>query len=154
MSEPRDKVILIIEDDESVVEFLKFAITKDGFRVQVAKDGLEALDSIKEFTPDLIITDMMLPYKSGYEIIKFLQNDVYRNIPVLAVSGKYVNDSFSKMLEFEPNVKAFMVKPIKIQILLQKIHSLLGTVSPEEKNALNKGQKLRDENNPWGIDTP
>lgn len=151
MADPREKVILIVEDDESVVEFLKFAFTKEGFRLKVARDGNEALSSLKLHTPDLVVLDMMLPGKSGFDIIKLLQDDRYREIPILVVTGKYVDEATSKMVGLEPNVKGYMVKPVKTDLLLQKVHALMGTEPQAKASAVSQEQGSQDKNSPWGI---
>ncbi len=153
MAEPKDKTILIVEDDESIVEFLKFALEREGFRLDFARDGLFALRSVERNKPDLIVLDMMLPGKSGYEIIKSLQANEYRHIPILVATGKFADESFKNMIKFEPNVKEYIEKPVKLQILLYRIHSLLGTVSPTDKKALEKSQELERKLNPEGTDT-
>ena len=64
------KQVLLVDDDDSVVEFLKMYISNEGFKVEVAYDGCEALEKIKSKRIDLIILDAMLPRKSGYELVK------------------------------------------------------------------------------------
>ncbi len=150
MAEPKDKKILVVEDDESIVEFLKFGLEREGFCVDFARDGLFALRSVERIKPDLIILDMMLPGKSGYEIIKSLQAGEHRNIPILVATGKFADESFKNMIKFEPNVREYIEKPVKLQILLSRIHSLLGTVSPTDKKALEKSRELAKKFNPEG----
>jgi DNA-binding response OmpR family regulator len=152
MAEPKDKKILVVEDDESIVEFLKFGLEREGFCVDFARDGIFALRSVERIKPDLIILDMMLPGKSGYEIIKSLQANEYRDIPILVATGKFADESFKNMVKFEPNVKEYIEKPIKLQILLHGVHSLLRTVSPSEKKALERSRELDKKLNPEGTD--
>lgn len=144
MTEPHEKLVLIVEDDETIVELLNFAIEKDGFRILIARNGNDALGLIKRSPPDLIVLDMMLPGKGGFEIIKLLQNEDNRNIPVIVTTGRFVDNKVQSMMQFEPNVKEFMTKPLNMHFLIHRIHSLLGTVSPEEKKVADRENKFRE----------
>jgi len=144
MVDPKDKHILLVEDDRSLVDFLSITIRHDGFYVSIARDGEGAFQTVQTSKPDLVILDMMLPQKSGFELIKSLQTHEYRDIPIIVISGRLVDDEFRRMILFEPNVKEYLIKPLKPQYLLYKIHSLLKTVSPEQRLAEKKGNKYRD----------
>lgn len=150
MAEAGEKLILIVEDDESIVDFLKYAIEKDGFRTNIARDGNQALVEVKASLPDLIVLDMMLPGKSGFEIIKALQVDEYRRIPIIVVTGRFTTDAHRSMAAMESNVMEYMTKPVQIAILMHKIHSLLGTMSLSEKKALDRGKEMRENIDPEG----
>jgi DNA-binding response OmpR family regulator len=144
MADSKDKNILVVDDDESVAEFIDFALRNEGFGVKIAHDGNQALNSIKMEKPDLIVLDMMLPGKSGYEIIRSLQNSEYADIPIFVITGKLIDDSFQGTIQFETNVKGYMSKPLKTPIFLHKIHTLLGTMSPAEKKAIEQSKEY------WG----
>ena len=148
MDDPKNKHVLIVEDDRSLIGFLSVTISHDGFSVSLATDGEGAVRSIQSSKPDLIVLDMMLPQKSGFEIIRLLQTPEHRNIPIIAVSGKLIDDGFHKMILLEPNVKEYIVKPLKPQYLLFKIHSLLGTTPPQQNLAEKKGRKFRNRISP------
>ncbi|MDI6641038.1 MAG: response regulator [Elusimicrobiota bacterium] len=140
-TDPKEKLILVVEDDETVIEFLKYAVEKDGFNTSIATDGEEAINKVKENKPDLIIVDMMLPKISGFELIKALQTPEYINIPIVVMTGKFINDGFRRTVELEPNVKEYIFKPVKPPYLLHRIHTILGTISPEEK-AIEERKKI------------
>ncbi|MCX7715822.1 MAG: response regulator [Endomicrobia bacterium] len=140
--EPSSKFILIVEDEESIVEFLKFYLTKQGFNVETASDGNEALQKIKDKKPDLIILDIILPKKSGYEIVKLLQQS-YRDIPVIIITGHSRDMETQMMFKFEPNVKEFFIKPVPPDVLISKIHNLLNTKPKEETIAEEKVQEIK-----------
>jgi DNA-binding response OmpR family regulator len=148
MNNPEDKLILIVEDDETVVEFLKFAIETEKFRTIVAKNGDEAIKIALSSKPDLVILDMMIPGKSGFEVIRSLQEPEYRNIPILVVTGRFIDEKTKQLVQLEYNVKEYIVKPIKSQYLIYKIHSLLGTVSPTQKSAEEKKKEFIDKIKP------
>jgi two-component system alkaline phosphatase synthesis response regulator PhoP len=144
MVAPKDKHILLVEDDRSLIDFLSITIRHDGFYVSTARDGEGAFQAVQTSKPDLVVLDMMLPQKSGFELIKTLQAPEYQDIPIIVVSGRFVDDEFRRLVLFEPNVKEYLVKPLKPQQLLYKIHSLLKTVSPDQEQAEKKGKKFKD----------
>ena len=78
--------ILIIDDDPSIRTVFKRYLEKKGYSVTVAVDGNEGLDAVAEKTPDLIITDIMMPEKDGLEVVLSLHKD-HPNLPVIAISG-------------------------------------------------------------------
>jgi len=142
--DPREKLILIVDDDDTVLDFFRFAVEKDGFKVITARDGEEALKKVHNTKPDLIIADMMMPGKGGYEVICSLQAGELWKIPVIIVSGKFVDDKFKNNILFEQNVKEYFVKPVKSPVLMHKIHSLLNTISPEEKQVEINNRELNE----------
>jgi DNA-binding response OmpR family regulator len=79
--------ILIAEDDELMLRTLEFRLKKDGHSIMMARDGREALQLIDTFLPDLVITDIMMPYSSGMEIVGFLKQKYNNSIKVIILSG-------------------------------------------------------------------
>ena len=130
LAEPQEKLILVVDDEETILEFLKYYLKEQGFKVETASDGQQALEKIKNNKPDLVILDAMLPKKSGYEIVKTLQRE-YREIPVIIITGYFRDVETQMMFKLEPNVKEFLTKPIQPDFLISKIHMLLKT-KPKE----------------------
>lgn len=124
---PADKLVLIVDDDDSVRDLLEFVIKKEGFRIEKAADGQEALDKARSANPDLILLDLMLPKFGGFEILRELQGDDTGNIPIIIITGRYTDRSTSDMIKQEPNVKDFIEKPVKPQILTALVHKILKT---------------------------
>ncbi len=79
--------ILVAEDDELMLKMLEFRLKKDGHEVIVTHDGREALAKIEEFKPDLVITDIMMPFLSGLEIIGAVKKQYPNTMPVIIISG-------------------------------------------------------------------
>lgn len=148
VQERRDKLILIVEDDESVQDFMKFTLEKENFKIITASDGEKAIEMTKLNNPDLIVLDMILPKKSGYEVIKNLQGIGYSYIPIVIVTGKSMDENFKNMLLFESNVKELIAKPIKPSHFTYRIHSILGTISPFQKIAEQKRQEIEEKIKP------
>ena len=124
---PADKLVLIVDDDDSVRELLEFVVKKEGFRVEKAADGEEALSMARAVNPDLILLDLMLPKFGGFEILRELQSDETGDIPIIIITGRYTDRSTSDMIKQEPNVKEFIEKPVKPQILTALMHKILKT---------------------------
>ncbi|MCK5106117.1 MAG: response regulator [Elusimicrobiales bacterium] len=128
---PEDKLVLIVDDDDSVRELLEFIIKKEGFKIEKAADGQEALDKARKCSPDLILLDLMLPKYGGFEILRELQADA-GDIPIIIITGRYTDRSTSDMIKLEPNVKDFIEKPVKPPVLTALLHKLLNT-QPQKK---------------------
>ena len=124
---PADKLVLIVDDDESVRELIEFIVKKEGFRIEKAADGEEALQKARAVNPDLILLDLMLPKYGGFEILRELQADETSGIPIVIITGRYTDRSTSDMIKQEPNVREFIEKPVKPQILTSLLHKLLRT---------------------------
>ncbi|MEF3279967.1 MAG: response regulator [Elusimicrobiota bacterium] len=127
LAQPSEKLILIVDDDESIRDLLEFIIKKEGFKVEKCSNGKEALQKAKELSPDLIILDLMLPGYGGFEILRELQMYDTAHIPIIIITGKYMDRTTSEMIKMEPNVKEFIQKPIKNALLTATIHKILGT---------------------------
>lgn len=80
------KKILIIEDDKIIKNIIEFLLKKEDYEIEFAYDGLEALKKIDSFLPNLIITDIMLPFKSGLEITSYAKTN-YPKVPVIVISS-------------------------------------------------------------------
>lgn len=79
--------ILIIEDEPLMLKALKFRLNKDGYEVEIAEDGMKALQILNEEDFDLIITDVMLPFNNGLEIVDFVKNKKKLNTPIVILSA-------------------------------------------------------------------
>jgi CheY-like chemotaxis protein len=140
MVQPKDKTVLIVDDDQETADFLNFTVSKEGFNTRTAGDGSQVLELIKDINFDLILLDMKMPGKTGFEVIKALQAYEYRHIPILVISGKFNMESLSSWMHLEPNVKDYLVKPVNPEYLLYKVHLILGTVPPKAKEVMEKRQ--------------
>ena len=78
--------ILIFEDDKIIKNIIEFLLKKEGYQIEFAEDGLIGLEKINSFLPDLIITDIMLPYKSGLEITSYSKVN-FPDVPVIIISS-------------------------------------------------------------------
>lgn len=115
------KKILIVEDDEFLVDAYKVKLKKENFSIQIAMDGQEALETIKTSPPQLIILDVIMPKKDGFEVLKDLKgNDATKSIPVLVASNVGEETSIQKALDM--GAESYFIKSdISIQDLVNMI---------------------------------
>jgi two-component system phosphate regulon response regulator PhoB len=132
---PADKLILVVDDDPGIVMMLKESVKFEGFRVDEAMDGEEALDKIEKLKPDLVLLDLMLPRYGGFEVLRQLQSGETARIPIIIVTGRYTDRTTAEMIRQESNVMDFLEKPIKAGVLGTTLHKILKTRPPEIKTA-------------------
>jgi CheY-like chemotaxis protein len=133
--EPKTKIVMIVDDDDSIRELLEFVVKKEGFQVDKAADGEEALQKIGKVKPHVILLDLMLPRYGGFEVLRHLQSGETARIPIIVLTGRYTDRSTAEMIRQESNVVEFLEKPVKPPVLTQLIHKILKTRPPEKKAA-------------------
>ena len=118
------KKILLIDDEVQLCKVIKIELEHAGYDVVVAHDGLEGFNKVKEYMPDLIILDVMLPHLDGFHICRMLKFDGnFRNIPVLLLTAK--GQTADKLIGQEVKVDAYITKPFKSEDVLDCIKNLL-----------------------------
>ncbi len=125
LAAPGEKLVLVVDDDETVRSFLEMSASLQGFRVLTAVDGIDAKAKLEAQTPDLIITDLMMPGLGGYEFLRSLQGSASGRIPIFVVTGSALDDSTIKMIRAEANVVEFVAKPVKMAAFLAALHKTL-----------------------------
>ncbi|OHT45505.1 response regulator transcription factor [Flavobacterium tructae] len=118
-----DKKIMIIDNDDMTVEILKFILKKEGFKVSIAKDGINAMERLPVIMPDLVITTITVPLKSGLEIINEIKQN-YKDIRVIALSSLGEEENTVEEA-FELGVDDFIAKPFNPNELLLRIKRFL-----------------------------
>lgn len=120
------KRILIADDETHVTHVVGAKLRKCGYEVLVASDGEEALKMAQEHLPDLIITDLQMPYLSGFEIaLRLMERPETSGTPVMLLTARgYVLDSTELA---STNIKAVMAKPFSVTSLLASVEQLLGS---------------------------
>jgi DNA-binding response OmpR family regulator len=118
------KKILIVDDEDINLEFFDVMLSKLGFVVEEANDGIEALEKVKKFHPDLILLDNIMPRMSGWEVTKTLKNDPkYREIPIIMLSA--LDDVKDKVAGLEMGVDDYITKPFNFSEVLARIKAVL-----------------------------
>lgn len=115
--------IVIAEDDSTFGMLLKFRLDEDGFVTYIAKDGIEALELIAEKKPSVIVSDIMMPFVSGLEIVERVRNELELKTPFIVISSAGQEEMILKA--FELGATDFLSKPFSISELLVRINRLL-----------------------------
>ncbi len=125
--------ILVADDEEPITELLERALTKRGYGVVVARDGEEVLERIESFRPDLILLDITMPKKDGYEVLKILrEKKETMDIPVIMVTGR--GDIPDKVTGLHLGAGDYLTKPFDVDELMARINvHLKGKRGVEEK---------------------
>lgn len=118
-----EKLILVVDDDPDLVESVSMKLESENYRVVKAYDGIEAWEKIKEETPDLVLLDVMMPRKNGYDVCDEIKNDPqYKNITVLlltAVADAVPDTSYTHMDGKTTLADDFIPKPIDLDKLME-----------------------------------
>jgi DNA-binding response OmpR family regulator len=117
--------ILIVEDEPSLLETLEYNLTRQGYRVITASDGMMAVERARQEQPDLIVLDIMLPKLDGLEVCRILRQEM--NIPILMLTARA--DEIDKVVGLEVGADDYMAKPFSMRELLARVKALLRRVS-------------------------
>jgi two-component system, OmpR family, response regulator RegX3 len=118
--------ILVVEDEPSYQEALMTGLTREGFRVELASDGVEALRRFAERQPDLVVLDLRLPSMSGIEVCR--QMRAVAPVPIIIVSA--LNSEADIVRGLELGAEDYIAKPYRLRELVARIRSVLRRVSP------------------------
>ncbi|MEI9979009.1 MAG: GAF domain-containing protein [Edaphobacter sp.] len=127
--DPRDKSVLVVDDDSNIRSLLQQELTEAGYRVRLAEDGRKALALIREETPGLVILDVMMPEMNGFDVAAVLKNDpATMDIPIIILS--IVED---KERGFRLGVDRYLTKPIDTVSLFHEVGTLLDQGKSKKK---------------------
>ncbi len=114
-------VILLVEDEESFVDALVVGLGREGFRVEVARDGFEALERFDEVQPDLVLLDVMLPRISGIDVCRQLRKR--SQVPIIMVTAK--GAEIDTVVGLEVGADDYVTKPYRIRELVARMRAVL-----------------------------
>ncbi|MDD2728650.1 response regulator transcription factor [Malikia sp.] len=117
--------ILIADDEPNILLSLEFLMKREGYQVLVARDGQEALDAILQQRPDLVLLDVMMPIKSGFDVLQAVrERDELSALRILMLTAKGRDTDMAKGLALGAN--DYMTKPFSTRELVDKVRGLLG----------------------------
>lgn len=120
--------ILIADDEPNIVISLEYLLQREGYTVVVARDGNEALESITREKPALVLLDVMMPHKSGFEVCQAVRADeALEAVKILMLTAKGRETDVAKGLAL--GADAYMTKPFSTRELVQKVAELLGSAA-------------------------
>ena len=139
--------ILVVEDEADIRELLRYSLNQEGFAVEEAADGAEALERIARRAPDLVMLDLMLPRMSGLEICRRLRSDPETaRLPVLVVTAK--GAEVDRVLGLEMGADDYVVKPFSPREVVARVKALLrranAALEPQGGGSFEKGRLHMD----------
>ncbi len=122
------KKILLIDDEPDILELLSYNLTKEGYLVETAKNGVEGIEKAKEIIPDMILLDVMMPEKDGIETCQDLRNikELEKTL-IIFLSAR--GEEFSQLAGFQAGANDYITKVIKPKVLISKVNALMELTS-------------------------
>ena len=113
--------VLVVEDDQTLREVLKYNLSKEGYEVLAARDGVQALETARSLRPDLVILDIMLPRLTGDEVCRILRSE--GTVPILMLTAR--TEEIDKVVSLELGADDYMTKPFSMRELLARVRAML-----------------------------
>lgn len=132
--------ILVIDDEETIREVVRRYLERDGFSVEEAADGFEALDLIRSISPDLIILDLMLPGIDGLSLTQHIRQD--RQIPILMLTAK--GEASDRIRGLDLGADDYVAKPFSPQEVVSRVRAILRRTNKETQAGIGKTIILGD----------
>ena len=117
--------VLLIEDEPNIIEAIRYILSRDGWRVDTHSDGATALEAVRARQPDVVVLDVMLPNRSGYDILRDLRADpATEDLPVLMLTAR--GQKRDRELAERHGASRFMTKPFSNAEVLESVRRLVG----------------------------
>lgn len=120
--------ILIVDDDANIAELISLYLEKEGYTTKIINNGIDALTAFKSFMPNLVILDLMLPGKDGYDVCKEIRQ--VSDAPIIMLTAK--GETFDKILGLELGADDYIVKPFDTKELTARVKAVLRRFTPRE----------------------
>ena len=131
--------ILVIDDDVNICDLLHMYLVKEGYDVQTANDGIEGMNAFRAYDPDLVLLDIMMPKKDGWQICREIREQ--SPVPVIMISAK--GETIDKVLGLELGADDYIVKPLDMKEVFARIKAVLRRY---KKNESAESELVRFEN--------
>ena len=126
-----DTKILVVDDDANICDLLKLYLENEGFMVKTASDGMEGVANFKLYEPDLVLLDIMMPKKDGWQVCREIRE--ISSKPIIMITAK--GDVFDKVLGLELGADDFIVKPFDMKELSARIKAVLRRYNAHSKTS-------------------
>jgi DNA-binding response OmpR family regulator len=127
------RTILIVDDEPNIVTALEYLLQRRGYAVQIARNGEEALKLIESGPPDLVLLDVMMPLRSGYEVCQAIKaRPEWRGVKIVMLSAKGRDTEVAKGLALGADL--YVTKPFSTRDLVDKIEALVGGAAPQQRD--------------------
>lgn len=131
--------ILIVDDDSNICDLLKLYLTQEGYDVKYACDGVEGVSIFKMFEPDLVLLDIMMPKKDGWQVCREIRE--ISSKPIIMITAK--GETIDKVLGLEIGADDFIVKPLDMKEVIARVKAVLRRYS---QSSTPEGEIIRFEN--------
>jgi two-component system OmpR family response regulator len=128
-----ERTILIVEDDKTLLDVLKYNLLNEGYGIATAVDGVQALEVARGEKPDLIILDIMLPKLDGFEVCRVLRKEM--TVPILMLTAK--TEEIDKVVGLELGADDYLTKPFSLRELLARIRAMIRRVEMMKQETLS-----------------
>lgn len=123
MGSKQSQKVLVVDDEESILELLKYNLEKQGYEVKTASNGFEAVEKAKKFQPDLILLDIMMPDQDGVETCRQIREvPELANVFIIFLTAR--SEEYSEIAAFDVGADDYITKPIKPRALMSRISAL------------------------------
>lgn len=127
--------VLIADDEPDILEILKYNLERAGYQVATAKDGNEALDKAKLHHPDLIVLDMMMPKKTGMEVLELLRlQPDFKDTLIMFLTA--LSDETTQLKSFSTGADDYISKPVSTSVFVSKVNALFRRLKKPESNKI------------------
>lgn len=133
--------ILIVDDDENIANLISLYLTKECYETRIEHDGQSALDAFKEYAPNLILLDIMLPGLDGYEVCREIRRE--SKVPIIMLSAK--TEVFDKVLGLELGADDYIIKPFDSKELVARVKAVLRRYTEAPAPVVKKPDEKRVE---------
>ncbi|MDO8671138.1 MAG: response regulator, partial [Dehalococcoidia bacterium] len=133
--------ILVVDDERTLVETIKYNLQREGHEVYAAYDGFQAIEVARQEKPDAIVLDIMLPKMDGLEVCRTLRRDMI--VPILMLTAK--DDEIDKVVGLELGADDYMTKPFSMRELLARLKAMLRRAQMLQSRAISERDALGEE---------
>jgi two-component system alkaline phosphatase synthesis response regulator PhoP len=123
MSANKSKKILVVDDEVDILELLKYNLKKEGYRVKTATNGIEAMETARDFLPDLVLLDIMMPHQDGVETCRQLR-EMPKLVNTFIIFLTARSEEYSEVAAFDIGADDYITKPIKPRALISRIAAI------------------------------
>lgn len=131
--------VLVIDDDDNICELLRMYLEKEGYEVRTASDGAEGVDSFRKHEPDIVLLDIIMPKKDGWQVCREIRE--HSTKPIIMITVK--SDTIDKVLGLEFGADDFIVKPLDMKEVFARIKAVLRRSMGHDSG---EGERIKFEN--------
>ncbi len=134
----KNQTILLVDDEKDILEFLSYNLKKEGYKVYTSDNAIDGIQMARDFSPSLIILDVMMPQMDGIEACQIIRKDLKIQQPLIVFLTSRAED-YSQIAGFEAGADDYISKPIRPRLLASKVESLFrranSTIEQEKKES-------------------